>query len=86
MGGGYCLYSLKGGVQGPLFMSLGVRTHRTAQQPKRRRHSTLKDSRHPLVSMILVDSEGILIWVQFHWLDYEISFPLIGGASKTESV
>jgi hypothetical protein len=44
------------------------------------------DFGHQLVSTIPVDSDEILKLDHFHWFPYEIIFPSMCGASKTESV
>jgi hypothetical protein len=54
--------------------------------PNRRWHSTLTDSGCPLVSMIPIDSEGILRWDQCHWKLYKIIVRTIYRTSKSDSI
>jgi hypothetical protein len=56
-----------------------------AKRPKRRRRSALTDSGRQLVLMIFIDSNGIWVSNQSHWLAYEIIFPSICGSSKMKS-
>ena len=45
---------------------------------------TLVDSGHWFVSTIPIDSEGLLMWDNWHWLPYLTSFPSICGSLKME--
>jgi hypothetical protein len=56
------------------------------QQPKRYLHSTLADSGCPLLSLVPVDSDGILVWDRCHWKLYKIVLPTIYRTFKTDSV
>jgi hypothetical protein len=49
--------------------------HDTRCKSQKRRHNTKIDSGHPIILMILIDSEWIWICDQFQWKSYLLTFP-----------